>query len=46
MNSNNILWVDKYRPHYISSIAHQDEVKNVLFNILKTGNFPNFIFQS
>ena len=44
MNSNNIPWVDKYRPHYISSIAHQDEVKKVLFNILKTGNFPNFIF--
>lgn len=44
MNSNNIPWVDKYRPHYISSIAHQDEVKKVLFNILETGNFPNFIF--
>jgi replication factor C subunit 2/4 len=41
---NNIPWVDKYRPHYISSIAHQDEVKKVLLNTVKTGNLPNFIF--
>lgn len=41
---NNIPWVDKYRPHHIMSLAHQDEVKKVLLNTLKTGNLPNFIF--
>ena len=41
---NNIPWVDKYRPHHIQSLIYQDEVKRVLFNILKTGVFPNFIF--
>lgn len=43
MNSN-IPWVDKYRPRHITSIAHQDEVKKVLLNTLKSGDFPNFIF--
>lgn len=43
MNSN-IPWVDKYRPKHIESIAYQDEVKKVLLNTLKSGNFPNFIF--
>jgi replication factor C subunit 2/4 len=42
--NNNIPWVDKYRPLHIESIAHQDEVKKVLLNTLKTGDFPNFIF--
>ncbi len=42
--NNNIPWVDKYRPRHISSIAHQDEIKKVLYNTLKTGNLPNFIF--
>jgi replication factor C subunit 2/4 len=41
---NNIPWVDKYRPHHIESLVHQDEVKKVLLNTLKTGNLPNFIF--
>ncbi len=39
-----IPWVDKYRPRHISSISHQDEVKKVLLNTLKTGDLPNFIF--
>lgn len=43
MNTN-IPWVDKYRPRHIESIAHQDEVKKVLLNTIKTGDFPNFIF--
>lgn len=43
MNTN-IPWVDKYRPRHISSIAHQDEVKKVLLNTLKSGDLPNFIF--
>jgi replication factor C subunit 2/4 len=42
--NNNIPWVDKYRPHHIESLVHQDEVKKVLMNTLKTGNLPNFIF--
>jgi len=40
----NIPWVDKYRPRHVSSLAHQEEVKKVLLNTLKTGNLPNFIF--
>ncbi len=44
MNSNNIPWVDKYRPCHISSIAHQEEIKKVLLNTIETGNLPNFIF--
>lgn len=43
MNTS-VPWVDKYRPMHVESIAHQDEVKKVLLNILKTGDFPNFIF--
>lgn len=42
--NKNIPWVDKYRPKHISSIVHQEEVKKVLLNTLKTGNLPNFIF--
>ena len=42
--NKNIPWVDKYRPRHISSIVHQEEVKKVLYNTLKTGNLPNFIF--
>ena len=44
MDINNMPWVDKYRPRHISSIAHQDEVKKVLMNTIKTGVLPNFIF--
>ena len=44
MNSNNIPWVDKYRPHHVSSMAHQEEVKKVLLNTIETGNLPHFIF--
>jgi replication factor C subunit 2/4 len=42
--NNNIPWVDKYRPHHIQSLVHQDQVKKVLLNTLRTGVFPNFIF--
>ena len=44
MSIMNIPWVDKYRPKHIQSLVHQDEVKQVLLNTLKTGNLPNFIF--
>lgn len=44
MSNNNIPWVDKYRPHHIQSLVHQDQVKKVLLNTLTTGVFPNFIF--
>jgi replication factor C subunit 2/4 len=44
MSNNNIPWVDKYRPHHIQSLVHQDQVKKVLLNTLRTGIFPNFIF--
>ena len=44
MSDNNIPWVDKYRPHHIQSLVHQDQVKKVLLNTLRTGVFPNFIF--
>lgn len=44
MSDNNIPWVDKYRPHHIQSLVHQEQVKKVLLNTLRTGIFPNFIF--
>jgi len=44
MSNNNIPWVDKYRPQHIQSLVHQEQVKKVLLNTLRTGVFPNFIF--
>ena len=41
---NNIPWVDKYRPRRIDSIIHQDEVKKVLKETVKTGELPNLLF--
>lgn len=42
--TDEIPLVDKYRPKYIQSLVHQDEIKKVLLNTLETGNLPNFIF--
>ena len=44
LNSNNIPWVDKYRPRRIDSIIHQDEVKKVLKETINTGELPNLLF--
>ena len=41
---NNIPWVDKYRPRRIDSLIHQDEVKKVLKDTIKTGELPNLLF--
>jgi replication factor C subunit 2/4 len=41
---DNIPWVDKYRPRRIDSIIHQDEVKKVLKETIKTGELPNLLF--
>jgi replication factor C subunit 2/4 len=41
---NNIPWVDKYRPRRIDSLIHQDEVKRVLKDTIKTGELPNLLF--
>ena len=41
---DNIPWVDKYRPRRIDSIIHQDEVKKVLKETVKTGELPNLLF--
>jgi replication factor C subunit 2/4 len=41
---DNIPWVDKYRPRRIDSIIHQDEVKKVLKDTIKTGELPNLLF--
>lgn len=41
---DNIPWVDKYRPRRIDSIIHQDEVKKVLKDTIKSGELPNLLF--
>jgi replication factor C subunit 2/4 len=41
---DNVPWVDKYRPRRIDSIIHQDEVKKVLKDTIKTGELPNLLF--
>ena len=43
-NQNNIPWVDKYRPIKLDHIIHQDEVKKVLKNTVKTGELPHLLF--
>jgi len=43
-NMSNIPWVDKYRPRRIDSIIHQEEVKKVLKETIKTGELPNLLF--
>jgi replication factor C subunit 2/4 len=36
-------WVDKYRPKKLEHIIHQDEIKKVLQNTVKTGELPHLL---
>ncbi len=36
-------WVDKYRPKKLEHIIHQDEIKRVLQNTVKTGELPHLL---
>jgi len=37
-------WVEKYRPHKIEDISHQDEVTKSMQGVLITGNLPHLLF--
>ncbi len=37
-------WVEKYRPHGVDDIAHQDEVVKTLKNAIQTGTLPHLLF--
>ena len=36
-------WIDKYRPKKLENIIHQDEIKKVLQNTIKTGELPHLL---
>ena len=36
-------WIDKYRPKKLENIIHQDEIKKVLQNTVKTGELPHLL---
>ena len=36
-------WIDKYRPKKLEHIIHQDEIKRVLQNTVKTGELPHLL---
>lgn len=36
-------WIDKYRPKKLEYIIHQDEIKRVLQNTVKTGELPHLL---
>ena len=40
---NNILWVEKYRPHTIDDCVLPVLTKNVFLNIVDTGEIPNLL---
>jgi replication factor C subunit 2/4 len=43
MNTDSKLWVDKYRPYRLKTIIHQQHLKMMLNNTLKTGDMPNLL---
>lgn len=42
--SDEFLWVEKYRPKTISETILPSKLKNVFANIVDTGNIPNMLF--
>jgi replication factor C subunit 3/5 len=42
--SNNIPWVEKYRPSIIKDIILEDNNKKIFYNIIKYDIFPNLLF--
>jgi replication factor C subunit 2/4 len=42
-NSNNMPWVEKYRPRNLDDIIYQDEIIKVLKTTIKTGNLPHLL---
>jgi len=36
-------WVDKYRPHKLDDVVHQDDVIRFLKEVIKTGNMPHLL---
>ncbi len=38
------MWVEKYRPHRISEIIGQDEIKNKLMGFVQSGSLPHLLF--
>lgn len=43
MNSNNIPWIEKYRPKKLSDILSQEESINILTNTLQSGELPHLL---
>lgn len=43
MNSNNIPWIEKYRPKRLSEILSQEESINILSNTLQSGELPHLL---
>lgn len=43
MNSNNIPWIEKYRPKRLSDILSQEESINILTNTLQSGELPHLL---
>ena len=37
-------WIEKYRPNHIDEIILEDDIKNMLYEMIETKNFPNLLF--
>ncbi len=44
MSSEEVLWVEKYRPSRIDDIIDQDHVKARVKEMLANGNIPHLLF--
>ncbi len=44
MSSEEVLWVEKYRPTRIDDIIDQDHVKARVKEMLANGNIPHLLF--
>jgi len=44
METNNLPWVEKYRPNEIINIISHKEILNTLTNLMDKNNFPHVIF--
>ena len=43
MNTNNILWIEKYRPKKLKDVISQEKSISILSNTLKTGELPHLL---
>jgi DNA polymerase III delta prime subunit len=44
LNSENFVWVEKYRPKTINETILTQEIKDTVNNFIKQGNIPHFLF--